>query len=94
MAEIEIAIFERKVLSRRPKIEEAQRHHIEARDAERNEQRRDISWQFTSHNARRRLELLYPVKEVDSPEHRSQQERDNRSLSRSSPALDVFDTDH
>ena len=93
MAEIEIAIFERTVLSRRLESEVALRHHIEALETERNEQRRGISWQFTSQDARRRLERLYPVKEGDGPLPHSQQERGCRSQPRSSPALDVVDTD-
>jgi hypothetical protein len=32
-------------------------------ETERNAQRRGIAWQFTSRDARRKLERLYPVKE-------------------------------
>jgi len=35
-------------------------------ETERNEQRRDICWQFTSRDARSKLERLYPVKACSS----------------------------
>jgi len=35
-------------------------------ETERNEQRRGIAWQFTSRDARRKLERLYPVKQTSS----------------------------
>ncbi len=63
MAEIEIAILERNALSRRLESEAALRRHVEAVETERNAQRRGISWQFTSRDARHKLERLYPVKE-------------------------------
>jgi hypothetical protein len=63
MAEIEIAILERNALSRRLEREEVLRRHVEAVERERNQQRRGIVWQFTSRDARRKLERLYPVKE-------------------------------
>ncbi len=63
MAESEIAILERKALSRRVEDEETLRHQVLAVETERNQQRRSISWQFTSHAARHKLERLYPVKE-------------------------------
>jgi hypothetical protein len=62
MAEIEIAILERQALSRRLESEAALRRQVLAVETERNQQRRDIAWQFTSHDARRKLERLYPVK--------------------------------
>jgi hypothetical protein len=62
-AEIEIAILERNALSRRLESEEVLRRHVEAVERERNQQRRGIVWQFTSRDARRKLERLYPVKE-------------------------------
>jgi hypothetical protein len=64
MAEIEIAILERNALSRRLESEVALRRQVSAVEAERNQQRRGISWQFTSRNARIKLERLYPVKAV------------------------------
>jgi hypothetical protein len=42
--------------------EEALRRQVSAEETERNEQRRGIFWQFTSRDARRKLERLYPVK--------------------------------
>jgi hypothetical protein len=66
MAEIEIAILERNALSRRLLDEAALRRQVVAVETERNQQRRGISWQFTSRDARRKLERLYPVKELSS----------------------------
>jgi len=66
MAEIEIALLERNALSRRLESEAALRRHVEAVETERNTQRRGISWQFTSRDARHKLERLYPVKETSS----------------------------
>jgi hypothetical protein len=43
--------------------EAALRRHVEAVESERNQQRRGITWQFTSRDARHKLERLYPVKE-------------------------------
>ena len=68
MAEIEIAILERNALSRRLADEAALRRQVLAVETERNEQRRGISWQFTSRDARRKLERLSPVKESSSDE--------------------------
>jgi hypothetical protein len=62
MAEIEIAILERNALSQRLPDETALRQQVGAVETERNEQRRGIAWQFTSHEARRQLERLYPIK--------------------------------
>jgi hypothetical protein len=62
MAEIEIAILERNALSRRLENEAALRRQVLAVETERNAQRQGINWQFTSHDARRKLERLYPVK--------------------------------
>ena len=68
MAEIEIAILERNALSRRLGSEEVLRRYVEAVERERNQQQRGISWQFTSRDARCKLERLYPVKEAGSPQ--------------------------
>ncbi len=67
MAEIEIAILERNALSRRLESEAALRRQVLAVETERNQQHRGIAWQFTSCDARVKLERLYPVKEP-SPE--------------------------
>ena len=64
MAEIEIALLQRNALSRRLESEVALRRHVEAVETERNAHRRGISWQFTSRDARHKLERLYPVKET------------------------------
>jgi len=69
MAEIEIALLERTALSRRLESEAALRRQVEAVETERNQQRRGIAWQFTSRDARRKLERLYPVKEPDRAGH-------------------------
>ncbi len=69
MAEIEIAILKRHALSRRLEDEEALRRRVLAVETERNEQRCGIAWQFTSRDARRKLERLYPVKEPDRVGH-------------------------
>src|SRR5579883_1903877 len=65
MAEIEIAILERNALSRRLGDEEELRRRVSAVETERNQQRRGISWQFTSRDARVKLSRLYPVKEAE-----------------------------
>jgi hypothetical protein len=70
MAEIEIAILERNALSRRLQDEAALRRQVLAVETERNAQRRGISWQFTSRDARCKLERLYPVKESSSVDHK------------------------
>lgn len=69
MAQIEIAILERNALSRRLENEAALCRQVLAVETERNEQRRGICWQFTSRDARRKLERLYPVKEPASDSH-------------------------
>ncbi len=66
MAEIEIAILQRNALSRRLEDEAALRRQVSAVESERNQQRRGIAWQFTSRDARVKLERLYPVKEPAS----------------------------
>ena len=62
MAEIEIAILERNALSRRLESEAALRRQVLAVETQRNAELRGIAWQFTSRDARRKLERLYPVK--------------------------------
>jgi DDE superfamily endonuclease len=62
MAEIEIAILQRQALSRRLENEEALRRQVLAVERERNDHRCGIAWQFTSRDARRKLERLYPIK--------------------------------
>src|SRR5438094_9241428 len=60
MAEIEISILERNALSRRLPDEAALRRQVLAVETERNTHKRAIAWQFTSREARRKLERLYP----------------------------------
>jgi len=66
MAEIEIAILERNALSHRLPDEAALRRQVLAVETERNTHRCGIRWQFTSRDARRKLERLYPVKACSS----------------------------
>ncbi len=66
MAEIEIAILQRNALSRRLEDEAELRRQVNAVETERNQQRRGIAWQFTSRDARVKLERLYPVKACSS----------------------------
>jgi len=70
MAEIEIAILERNALSRRLEDEAALRCQVSAVETERNEQRRGIAWQFTSRDARLKLQRLSPVKDPCSIDHK------------------------
>jgi hypothetical protein len=46
--------------------EAALRARVSAVETERNANRRGIAWQFTSCDARHKLERLYPVKEPSS----------------------------
>ena len=66
MFEIEIAILQRNALSRRLPDEAALRRQVSAVETERNTHRRRIAWQFTSFDARVKLERLYPVKACSS----------------------------
>jgi hypothetical protein len=59
----EIATLERNALSRRLEDEAALRRQVSAVATERNTQRRGIAWQFTSRDARHKLERLSPVKD-------------------------------
>src|SRR5579871_1922284 len=60
MAEIEISIFQRACLSRRMDCMGTLRRRINTLEMKRNAERRTISWQFTSHDARETLHDLYP----------------------------------
>ncbi len=66
MAEIEIAILQRHALSRRLPDEAALRRQVSAVETERNTYKCGIAWQFTSCDARVKLERLYPVKACSS----------------------------
>jgi len=60
MAEIEIAIFARRCLSRRVDSMQILHQRIAALEAERNAHRSTISWRFTSNDARVKLHDLHP----------------------------------
>ena len=66
MAEIEIAILQRHALSRRLPDEAALRRQVSAVETECNTHTCGIAWQFTSCDARVKLERLYPVKACSS----------------------------
>jgi DDE superfamily endonuclease len=60
MAEIEISIFQRGCLSRRMDCLATLRRRINTLELKRNRERRTISWQFTSRDARNKLHHFYP----------------------------------
>jgi hypothetical protein len=60
-AEIEISIFERGCLSRPVGDRETLERRVAMLEAERNERRATIDWQFTARDARVKLKKLYPV---------------------------------
>jgi hypothetical protein len=60
MAEIEISVFQRACLSRRVESMGQLRTRVNEVELERNRQRRTISWQFTTNDARDKLHHLYP----------------------------------
>jgi hypothetical protein len=60
-AEIEISVFERGCLSRPVPDTATLQQRVQALEAERNEQRATIDWQFTARDARVKLKKLYPV---------------------------------
>jgi hypothetical protein len=60
MAEIEISIFQRGCLSRRMDCLATLRRRINTLELKRNRERRTISWQFTSRDAREKLHNVYP----------------------------------
>jgi len=60
--------------------EETLLRQVLAIETERNEHRRGIAWQFTSRDARRKLERLYPVKESSSDEGERVSEMENPSV--------------
>jgi hypothetical protein len=64
MAEIEISVFERGCLSRPVPDSATLQQRVQALEAERNEHRATIDWQFTAHQARVKLKRLYPVAEA------------------------------
>ncbi|GHO58325.1 hypothetical protein KSB_68000 [Ktedonobacter robiniae] len=60
MAEIEISMFQRGCLSRRMDCLDTLRRRINTLELKRNRERRTISWQFTSRDAREKLHNVYP----------------------------------
>ena len=60
MAEIELSVFSRQALRDRIGDEETLRRHIGSLETERNEVGATIDWLFTSHNARVKLNRIYP----------------------------------
>ncbi|MDQ2744225.1 MAG: hypothetical protein M3Z66_18295 [Chloroflexota bacterium] len=57
---IEIAIIGRECLRRRAGDRASLERQVAALEAERNEQRRTITWSFTAYDARQKLRRLYP----------------------------------
>ena len=60
MAEIELSVLSRGCLSKRIADQETLKKEIRAWQDRRNEQRADISWRFTTDDARIKLKKLYP----------------------------------
>lgn len=60
MAEIELGVFSRQCLSRRIGDEQTLQQEVAALERERNQAKATITWQFTTHDARRKLSHLYP----------------------------------
>ena len=60
MAEIELSVFSRQCLNRRIGDEVTLKRELAALERERNKAQAAIKWQFTTHDARRKLRHLYP----------------------------------
>ena len=61
MAEIELSVFSKQCLRGRIGDEETLRWQIGALEAERNEAGATIHWHFTTHDARYKLQHIYPL---------------------------------
>ena len=61
MAEIELSVFSKHCLRGRVSDEEELRRQTGALEAERNEAGAAIHWRFTTHDARHRLQHIYPL---------------------------------
>ena len=61
MAEIELSVFSKQTLRGRIGDEETLRGQTGALEAERNEAGATIHWRFTAHDARRKLQHIYPL---------------------------------
>jgi hypothetical protein len=60
MAEIELSVFSRQCLSRRIGDEQTLKREIKKLEEERNAASAKIEWRFTTEDARRKLQRLYP----------------------------------
>ena len=61
MAEIELSVLSRQCLSRRIADQDALKHEIQKWQTQRNEQSATMKWQFTTDDARIKLNKLYPL---------------------------------
>jgi len=61
MAEIELSVLSRQCLSRRIADQDALKHEIQKWQTQRNEQSATVKWQFTTDDARIKLNKLYPL---------------------------------
>jgi len=61
MVEIEIGVLCKQCLADRIPDTDTLRREITAWEAERNEQKATVNWQFTSIDARNKLKRLYPL---------------------------------
>ncbi len=62
MAEIELSVFSRGCLNRRISAEAELRREVAALEHERNAAKSAIDWRFTTQDARRKLQHIYPTK--------------------------------
>ena len=62
MAEIELSVFSRGCLNRRISDEAELRREVAALERERNAARLAIDWRFTTKDARRKLQHIYPTR--------------------------------
>ena len=62
MAEIELSVFSRGCLNRRISAEAELRREVAALERERNAAKSAIDWRFTTQDARRKLQHIYPTK--------------------------------
>ena len=62
MAEIELSVFSRGCLNRRISDEAELRREVGALERERNGAKSAIDWRFTTQDARRKLQHIYPTR--------------------------------
>ena len=62
MAEIELSVFSRGCLNRRISDEPERRREVAALERERNAAKSAIDWRFTTQDARRKLQHIYPTR--------------------------------